>query len=642
MEKNNKKILNKDYGEELPKDFNPFVKAHEALPELTVKAIIAGIFLCIIMTASNAYLGMKAGMTVSASIPAAVISMSVFYAIRKLGFRATVLENNIVQTITSAGESLAAGVIFTVVGVIYLGGEIDLLSTTLVALFGGTLGVLFMIPMRQYLIVKEHGVLPYPEGTACADVLKTGEKGGYGALLIFIALFFGFVYTWLYKGIRLFKETFEFGISLGSKKGFVLGGEFTPALVGVGYIIGPKISALVFGGGLLSWLVIIPILLAMGFGEGDNLVDSAYFVWDKYIRYIGAGTMLVGGVWALIEMRKTITSSVKAVLSGLKGHSKDVSRVTADMAIWKVAVGIIVCVVAIAAVPQIKVGIGGSVISVTAAFLFVAVSAYLVGVVGSSSNPISGMTLATILVAALIMRYGGVTDPAIVLMTAAVVCIAAATAGDTAQDLKTGFLLGATPWKQQYAQLIGVVVSSLIIGVVIVALHKAYGIGPEGKLLAPQAGMMAEISKGVLTGAAKWDFIGIGAGLAVVMILLRIPVLPFAVGLYLPVTLGTPIMLGGILKWTLDKIYRNKGEAEGINYRGSIVAAGLIAGEAIAGVALAGFFLNEKLEGFLNIFVVELPGIISSILGMFALAFLVSFIVIFSIFNPGRNRGTSQ
>ncbi len=639
MTKKDKKVHNKAHNEQLPENFKPFIKASENLPELTVKAVIIGIFLCVIMTASNAYLGMKAGMTVSASIPAAVISMSIFYAIRKLGFKTSILENNIVQTITSAGESLAAGVIFTVVGVIYLGKDIDIMSTTLVALFGGILGVLFMIPMRHYLVVKEHDSLPYPEGTACADVLKTGDKGGYGAILIFIALFFGFIYTWLYKGFKCFKEAFEYGISLGVKKGFVFGGEFSPALVGVGYIIGPRISALVFGGGLLSWLVIIPVMIFRGYGEEEaTLINQAYFIWDKYIRYIGAGTMLIGGMWTLIQMRHTITSSVSSIVKGLKGDIKGGSRLTSDIPIGKVVTGIVVCIILIAIIPNIQVGFLGSIISVIAAFLFVAVSAYLVGVVGSSSNPISGMTLATILVAALIMRYGGVTDPTVVLMTAAVVCIAAATAGDTAQDLKTGFLLGATPRKQQYAQLIGVVVSALIIGIVIVALHKAYGIGPGGELLAPQAGMMAEISKGVLTGVAKWDFIGIGAAIALILIALKVPVLPFAVGLYLPVTLGTPIMLGGFLKWIMDRIFKKGTKKEKVSNRGRIVAAGLIAGEALAGVVLAGFLLNDKLEKILSRFVVQLSEPAMTTLGVLALISLTGFIVFFSTFDPEKNR----
>jgi putative OPT family oligopeptide transporter len=583
--------------------FTPHVPAQEDIAELTIKAVLIGLVLNVVMLTANTYLGMRSGMTISASIPAAVISMGVFHAIRRAGIGGTILENNIVQTMTSAGEALAAGVIFTIAGVTFLGEPIDIVTTAAVAFFGGILGVLFMIPMRRYLIVNKHEELPYPEGTACADVLEAGDRGDEGVKLIGFGFLTSLLYMWLSSGMAVFKTTLERAFSVGRTNGFAIGGDFTPALFGVGYIIGPRIASYVFGGGLMAWMMLIPLFITGGYlpdsATGKPMMDQAMIIWDQYIRYVGAGAMIVGGFYAILSMRETIMDALWTAADELRGSDDTGTgkRTQRDLPMKYVAGGSVLVALGLVAVPQVKLGLLGGFIAVIAAFLFVAVSAYLVGVVGSSSNPVSGMTVATILIAALILKSTGVTDPVVVLVTASVVCIAAAVAGDTSQDLKTGYLLGATPRKQQIAQVIGIAISAIFAGAVLYFFHQAYGIGGE-TLPAPQAGMMALISKSVLTGTAKWGMIMVGAVFAMVLILMDIPVLPFAVGIYLPITLATPIFVGGLVRGAISKYVERKDDEEGTleehtTYRGRIIAAGLIAGEAIMGIVIGGLYILE-------------------------------------------------
>ncbi|WP_188873239.1 MULTISPECIES: OPT family oligopeptide transporter [Halarchaeum] len=629
---------------------SPTIPTSRTVAELTVKAVAIGLVLNVIMLTANMYLGMRSGMTISASIPAAVMSMGLFYVLRRVGIGGSLLENNIVQTMTSAGEALAAGVIFTIAGVTFLGEPIDMIDTATVAILGGLLGVLFMIPMRRYLIVDKHKTLPYPEGTACADVLEAGDSGESGVKLISFGFLLSALYMWLASGMAAFRTTIQTAFSVGETRGFAIGGDFTPALIGVGYIIGPKIAGYVFGGGLIAWLMLIPMLITGGFAPeaaDAGLMAQANAVWDQYIRYVGAGAMIVGGFHAIISMRKTITDALGTAAAELRGSANtspsSQKRTQRDLSMKFVGGGALLVMLALVVLPQVQVGLIGGVIAVIAAFLFVAVSAYLVGVVGSSSNPVSGMAVATILIAALAMKSTGVTDPVVVLVTASVVAIAAAVAGDTSQDLKTGYLLGATPRKQQIAQLVGITISAVFSGAVLYFFNQAYGIG-SSTIPAPQAGMMALISEGVLTGTAQWGMILIGAVFACVLILMRIPVLPFAVGIYLPITLATPIFLGGLIRGGVDRYVtrvddKDGTRAEETTYRGRIVAAGLITGEAIMGIVIGGLYITGVGESGGAPFPIGFSSALQQALGVVAVIILV---ILFTASILRAPSGTSQ
>ncbi|UPM44964.1 OPT family oligopeptide transporter [Halocatena salina] len=615
-------------------DAGPYVPADRSVTELTVKAVVLGLVLNVVLMAANTYLGLRAGLTISASIPAAVISMGAFYGLGQFGIGGTILENNIVQTMTSAGSSLAAGVIFSLAGVVFLGESIDLVTTAMVALLGGSLGVLFMIPMRRYLIVEQHQELPYPEGTACADVLRTGEQGGRGVRFVSAGFIVGAIYMALADIWGVIQTTIQGAFSVADTRGFTLGGDFTPALVGVGYIIGPRIAAYILGGGLVSWMMFIPLLVTGGMVPADaaqaSLFEQANAVWSSYVRYIGAGAMIVGGLYAIGAMRTTIVDAVHLAGSeftqGLSGSDR--KRTARDLPMGIVVVGAAVIAALLVIVPQVRVGLLGGIIAVLAAFLFVAVSSYLVGVVGSSSNPVSGMTVATILIAAVVLRSTGVSDPVVVLVTGSVVAIAAAVAGDTSQDLKTGYLLGATPRSQQLGQLIGIAFSALLAGGILAFFNQAYGLGGQ-TLPAPQAGLMALIAESVLGGTANWGMVLIGGIFAIVLILMDVPVLPFAVGIYLPVTLSTPIFLGGVLKALVNRYAEwseSETSSEQVTRQGRIVAAGLIAGEAIMGIIVGAI----RILGVGNDSGVPFPiGVgdqLSLWLGIIAIAILLAFL----------------
>lgn len=613
----------------------PYVPTDRSTTEITIKAVALGLILNVVLMAANTYLGLRAGLTISASIPAAVVSMGVFYGLGRFGIQGTILENNVVQTMTSAGSSLASGVIFSIAGVAFLGESINLVTTAVVALLGGVLGVLFMIPMRRYLIVEQHQELPYPEGTACADVLQTGEEGGRGVRYVSLGFIVGAVYMALSDIWGVIQTSIEGAFSVANTRGFALGGDFTPALIGVGYIIGPRIAAYILGGGLVSWMMLIPLLVTGGVvppdAAGGTLFEQANAVWSSYIRYVGAGAMIVGGLYAVASMRTTIFDAVRLAgaefRAGLTSDS-DRERTDRDLPMAVVVIGAAVIALLLVVVPQVHVGLLGGVIAVLAAFLFVAVSSYLVGVVGSSSNPVSGMTVATILIAAVILRSTGVSDPVIVLATGSVVAIAAAVAGDTSQDLKTGFILGATPRKQQIAQLIGIGISALFAGAILVFFNQAYGLGSE-TLPAPQAGLMALIAKSVLSGSAKWGMILIGVVFGIVLVLMDIPVLPFAVGIYLPVSLATPIFLGGALKAVVDWYVERTGDEERkerATQYGRIVAAGLIAGEAILGIVAGAIRILNIGSGGSVPFPIGIGGQLSLWLGVVAVFGLLAFL----------------
>lgn len=578
------------------KEFKPYVPADKATPEFTATSIIIGVLLAIIFGAANAYLGLRVGMTVSASIPAAVISMGVIRVIMK---KDSILESNMVQTIGSAGESLAAGAIFTLPALFLWANEgkteaPNLLTISLIALVGGVLGVLFMIPLRNALIVKEHGVLPYPEGTACAEVLLAGEEGGTSAKTVFAGMGLSAVFKFITDGLKVVPGVVTVPIrSLRT----AFSAEVYPALLGVGYICGIKIASYMFAGALLGWFVLIPAITIFGgpttMYPGDVPIAQMYAeggadaIWGSYIRYIGAGAVAAGGIISLIKSLPLIVSTFKDSLKGLKGGTKAGSlRTEQDLDMRLVLGGSLVLILVIWLLPAIPVSLIGALLVVVFGFFFATVSSRMVGLVGSSNNPVSGMAIATLLFSTLVLKVTGNTGVSGMIGAIAigsVICIVAAMAGDTSQDLKTGYILGATPKKQQIGELLGAVVAAFTIGGVLLLLNSAWGFGTT-ELAAPQATLMKMITEGVMNGNLPWPLVLIGIFAAIVVEILGIPVLPVAIGLYLPLELSATIMIGGVIRWIVDKKSADKnGEASG----GVLFCSGLIAGEGLVGILLA-------------------------------------------------------
>lgn len=561
--------------------------------ELTPTSIGLGLLIGIAMTAATVYLGLYAGMTVSASIPAGVLAMGVYRGI--LRRNDAILESNIVQTMASAGESLAAGVIFTVPALLIVGAwnEFAFWPTTLIAACGGLLGIIFMVPLRKALIEDDKDLI-YPEGVACAQVLKAGategDNGGFKAIMqgLGIAALFKF----LSSSLGIFKGTVEKAFFAG-KTPLFLGGDISPALLAVGYIVGLPVTLLVLAGGVFAWGIAIPVMGIPAGMEEAAALDVAWTLWSKQVRYIGVGAMVVGGMWSLISVRKSFVSGVKA-LGGSKEGRRDLSpAVLGTMLILNIIVMMFLY--------QTMIGSWGATLVTTIAmilmsFLFVAVSSYVVGLVGSSNNPVSGMTISALLgTSALFLVFGFSGESAILatLGVAGVVCCAACSAGDCSQDLKTGSLIGATPRAQQIAQAIGVVIPAFIIAPTLTLLHNAYGIGD--KLKAPQATLFASLTKAIFgDGTLPMDKLWIGAGLGVLVIAIdqiflknkkfRLHLMPIAVGIYLPVTLATPMVLGGIVHWMIKRQYPNREEG---NDPGVLMSSGLVAGESLMGVGIA-------------------------------------------------------
>ncbi|MTI70304.1 MAG: oligopeptide transporter, OPT family [Firmicutes bacterium] len=591
-------------------EYKPFVPADKVMPEFTGLAIIIGIFMAIVFGAANAYIGLRVGMTISASIPAAVISMGIIRGMLK---RESILENNLVQTIGSAGESLAAGAIFTLPALYVWAAEAGLESPNMfrvlmVALIGGVLGVFLMVPLRRALIVNEHGVLPYPEGTACAEVLEAGEEGGSKARTVFVGLGIGALYKFIADGIKLFPGSLEWEIP--GYNGAAIGADAYPALLGVGFIIGPRISAYILSGGVLGWLVLIPLITHLGgfisdpiYPASASIAELGYWgIWDNYIRYVGAGAVAFGGIIALIKNIPLIVTTFKEALGGFSAgfEGEGSLRTDQDMSMKAVIIGVLVLVVLMMFTNVIPVGFSGALIIAIFGFFFATVSSRLVGLVGSSSNPVSGMTIATLLVTSLIFKAIGFTGmPGMIgaLSVGAVVCIVAAIAGDTSQDLKTGFLVGATPKYQQYGEFIGVIASGLTIGLVLTLLNNAWGFG-SAQIPAPQATLMRLVVEGVMEGNLPWALVFTGIGIGLAIELLGLPVLPVAVGLYLPIHLSTPIMVGGLVRGILER-RKNKNNEEDVEKKdspikrkiegGVLYSSGLIAGEGLIGILLAVF-----------------------------------------------------
>ena len=606
-------------------DAAPYIPASTILPEITVRALILGVLLSVILAGANAYLGLFAGITVSASIPAAVISMAILRMFRN----SNILENNIVQTSASAGESLAAGVIFTMPALIILGTwtQFDYWETTMIAGFGGVLGVLFTIPLRRALIVEQP--LRFPEGVATAEVLKVGDAGGAGVKYIAWGGIIGALFKLGDTGFRLWGGVAEQARFVGGWLAYI-GTNLSPALVGVGYIVGLNIAVLIFLGGAMNWLVAIPLVaLADGVPEGASALEAAGRLWSTRTRYIGVGAMVVGGLWALIQLRVSLVAGVQSGLAAYRaargGQADTRERTERDTPMQWVGIAL-----ALAAIPLglifwyftrlPLVALVMAVIMLVAGFLFSAVAAYMAGLVGSSNNPISGVTIATILTASLLLLAmlgpTSVIGPAAAVFIGAVVACAAAIAGDNMQDLKAGRLVGATPFKQQIMQAVGVAAAAFVMAPVLTLLLAAYGIGAPTPahpqpLAAPQATLMAAVAGGVFRGGLPWLMVGIGMIVAVAVILLdlslqrrgsefRTPVLAVAVGIYLPFELSVAIMLGGLVAWAVRRNQRSimnrapvptratlaEASSTGDRY-GLLFAAGLITGEALVGILLA-------------------------------------------------------
>ena len=589
------------------KDFKPFISADKIVPEFTFTSLFIGILLAVVFGAANAYLGLRVGMTVSASIPAAVLSMGIIRVILR---RDSILENNMVQTIGSAGESVAAGAIFTLPALFLWAADgvegieaPGLFEIFLIALVGGTLGVLFMIPLRKALIVEEHGVLPYPEGTACAEVLLAGEEGGSKASVVFSGLGIAAVYKFVADGLGVFPSSVNYDIK--AYKGSAVGMDVLPALVGVGYICGPRIASYMFSGSVLSWFVLMP-LISLFAGDAiifpgtkpiSSLAPSE--LWGTYIKYIGAGAVATGGIVSLIKslplIVKTFSQAMKS-MSNNKGKAASGLRTDQDMPMPVILIGVGVIAIAIWLLPTFPINLLGAVIVVIFGFFFATVSSRMVGLIGSSNNPVSGMAIATLLIATILLKatgLDGATGMKGAIAIGSIICIVAAIAGDTSQDLKTGFIVGATPKKQQWGELIGVLTSSLAIGGVLYLLNEAWGYGST-ELPAAQATMMRMIVEGVMNADLPWGLIGAGAAIAIVVEILRIPVLPFAVGMYLPLSLNAGIMAGGLVRLVVEKkrgLSEEKKKAA-ID-RGILYTSGMIAGEGLVGILLAVFAVVE-------------------------------------------------
>jgi len=568
-------------------------------PQLTPKALLLGAALAMLLAAANAYLGLFAGLTVSASIPAAVISMGLLRLFRNNN----ILENNIVQTAASAGESVAAGAIFTLPALILLGywQAFDYWWVSAVVGLGGLLGVLFTIPLRRSLIIEQ--ALQFPEGTATAEVLQAGDKPGAGLRTLIAAALTGAAIKLAAGGLKLWPGIAHTAFRSDNGTIWYAGTNLSPALLGVGFIVGPNVAALVFAGGLLSWLVAIPILSTLTPAASGDAVDVAFAIWSDKVRYLGVGAMLVGGIWALVSIRGSVFSGIRHGLHRSRSTAF-VDHTDRDAPMQLVLIGTAVLVIPLLALYQLLmqdwgVSLALTAIMLLAGFLFSAVAGYMAGLVGSSNNPVSGITIATILFTSLLLLWfdaATTAATAAAILIGAVICCAAAIAGDNMQDLKAGYLLGATPWKQQLMQCIGVVSAALIIAPVLNLLLTAYGMGPPSaaqpeSLAAPQATLMAAVASGVLDGDLPWSLVGVGALIGTGIILVdeylrrsgasvRAPVLAVAVGIYLPLELSVPIFLGGLLA-----LFSGNRHSPGRS--GLLFAAGLITGEALIGIFLA-------------------------------------------------------
>ena len=640
--------------------FKPYISADKVLPEFTVTSILMGIILAVVFGAANAYLGLKVGMTVSASIPAAVISLGVIRVIMK---KNSILESNMVQTIGSAGESLAAGAIFTMPALFLWAeeGKIAMpgyLEITLIALFGGILGVLFMIPLRKALIVEEHGILPYPEGMACAEVLLAGEEGGSNASTVFAGMGLGAAFKFIVDGLKIVPSD----ITTPNIKGYAgqIGVEIYPALIGVGYICGPSISSYMFAGGIIAWLVLIPAVVFFGGSidfatlgntglAGQTIAEvyeanGASAIWSNVIKYVGAGAIATGGVISLLKSLPLIIKTFAGAMKSLKNTSGGTNvRTDRDMKMPVVLGIILIVIILIWLVPSVPVSLLGAFLIAIFGFFFATVSSRMVGLIGSSNNPVSGMAIATLLISTFVLKATGNTGMAGMtgaIAIGSIICVIAAIAGDTSQDLKTGFIVGATPAKQQVGELIGVVASGFAIAGVMSLLNKAWGFG-SAEIPAPQATLMKMIVEGIMDAKLPWVLVFMGVFLALALEVLRVPVMPFAIGLYLPIYLSCGIMVGGVVRLFLDKKKEAEAKKKEMISNGTLYCAGMIAGEGLVGILMAVLAIIKVGDNSIAAIIgglFNLSGAAGNIVGLIVLALMILSLLKFSVWSKTKSK----
>ena len=640
--------------------FKPYISADKVLPEFTVTSILMGIILAVVFGAANAYLGLKVGMTVSASIPAAVISLGVIRVIMK---KNSILESNMVQTIGSAGESLAAGAIFTMPALFLWAeeGKIAMpgyLEITLIALFGGILGVLFMIPLRKALIVEEHGILPYPEGMACAEVLLAGEEGGSNASTVFAGMGLGAAFKFIVDGLKIVPSD----IATPNIKGYAgqIGVEIYPALIGVGYICGPSISSYMFAGGIIAWLVLIPAVVFFGGSidfatlgntglAGQTIAEvyeanGASAIWSNFIKYVGAGAIATGGVISLLKSLPLIIKTFAGAMKSLKNTSGGTNvRTDRDLKMPVVLGIILIVIILIWLVPSVPVSLLGAFLIAIFGFFFATVSSRMVGLIGSSNNPVSGMAIATLLISTFVLKATGNTGMAGMtgaIAIGSIICVIAAIAGDTSQDLKTGFIVGATPAKQQVGELIGVVASGFAIAGVMSLLNKAWGFG-SAEIPAPQATLMKMIVEGIMDAKLPWVLVFMGVFLALALEVLRVPVMPFAIGLYLPIYLSCGIMVGGVVRLFLDKKKEAEAKKKEMISNGTLYCAGMIAGEGLVGILMAVLAIIKVGDNSIGAIIgglFNLSGAAGNIVGLIVLALMILSLLKFSVWSKTKSK----
>ena len=640
--------------------FKPYISADKVLPEFTVTSILMGIILAVVFGAANAYLGLKVGMTVSASIPAAVISLGVIRVIMK---KNSILESNMVQTIGSAGESLAAGAIFTMPALFLWAeeGKIAMpgyLEITLIALFGGILGVLFMIPLRKALIVEEHGILPYPEGMACAEVLLAGEEGGSNASTVFAGMGLGAAFKFIVDGLKVVPSD----IVTPDIKGYAgqIGVEIYPALIGVGYICGPSISSYMFAGGIIAWLVLIPAVVFFGGSidfatlgntglAGQTIAEvyeanGASAIWSNVIKYVGAGAIATGGVISLLKSLPLIIKTFAGAMKSLKNTSGGTNvRTDRDLKMPVVLGIILIVIILIWLVPSVPVSLLGAFLIAIFGFFFATVSSRMVGLIGSSNNPVSGMAIATLLISTFVLKATGNTGMAGMtgaIAIGSIICVIAAIAGDTSQDLKTGFIVGATPAKQQVGELIGVVASGFAIAGVMSLLNKAWGFG-SAEIPAPQATLMKMIVEGIMDAKLPWVLVFMGVFLALALEVLRVPVMPFAIGLYLPIYLSCGIMVGGVVRLFLDKKKEAEAKKKEMISNGTLYCAGMIAGEGLVGILMAVLAIIKVGDNSIGAIIgglFNLSGAAGNIVGLIVLALMILSLLKFSVWSKTKSK----
>ena len=640
--------------------FKPYISADKVLPEFTVTSILMGIILAVVFGAANAYLGLKVGMTVSASIPAAVISLGVIRVIMK---KNSILESNMVQTIGSAGESLAAGAIFTMPALFLWAeeGKIAMpgyLEITLIALFGGILGVLFMIPLRKALIVEEHGILPYPEGMACAEVLLAGEEGGSNASTVFAGMGLGAAFKFIVDGLKIVPSD----IATPNIKGYAgqIGVEIYPALIGVGYICGPSISSYMFAGGIIAWLVLIPAVVFFGGSidfatlgntglAGQTIAEvyeanGASAIWSNVIKYVGAGAIATGGVISLLKSLPLIIKTFAGAMKSLKNTSGGTNvRTDRDLKMPVVLGIILIVIILIWLVPSVPVSLLGAFLIAIFGFFFATVSSRMVGLIGSSNNPVSGMAIATLLISTFVLKATGNTGMAGMtgaIAIGSIICVIAAIAGDTSQDLKTGFIVGATPAKQQVGELIGVVASGFAIAGVMSLLNKAWGFG-SAEIPAPQATLMKMIVEGIMDAKLPWVLVFMGVFLALALEVLRVPIMPFAIGLYLPIYLSCGIMVGGVVRLFLDKKKEAEAKKKEMISNGTLYCAGMIAGEGLVGILMAVLAIIKVGDNSIGAIIgglFNLSGAAGNIVGLIVLALMNLSLLKFSVWSKKKSK----